>query len=625
MIRFRTFQSQLLLFFLGLFTLIQLVGFVITRELSERDAHTRVVESLTLAGGALAQQLQDRDRRLLEAGRLLAADFAFKSAWSTRDAPTILSMLDNHRNRIGADWMTLLDLDVRIVADTLIPDSRGIYFNHPQLIESAYDMDDGEASGILFIKDRVMQVIILPLMSPLHEAWILIGFELDAPFVQQLQSFVQADISLVRMGQALPIIYASTLTIEKQQFLQAGLNRQKLTPKKPQLISVQNNEYLSLVVPLDAEDAIPFYALMQRDMNEILAPYRELQRLLGLLFVAGVLATALGTAILARGVAGPLKKLALSTKRIVAGDYAQQIESQREDEIGQLTHAFNQMVMGLAERDKVRDLLGKVVSPEIATELLSREVTLGGEEREVTVMFVDCHGFTSFAESRAPAVVLAQLNQTLTRLTDVIEAESGVVDKYIGDAVMALFGAPVPQQDAAARAVRGALAMNRMMQQDTGRLQIGIGINSGIVVAGNMGSSSRLNYSVIGDNVNLAARLESLTRYYGVAILISESTRNAIPDLPCREIDWVQVKGRQQPLTIFEPLDLPPEPEWLVLHQQALQHYRALEFGQAEQVFFALSKCWPSGLYTLFLQRCRHFRVQPPAAGWDGVQRFDSK
>jgi len=624
-LRFRRFQSQLLLFFLGLFTVIQLIGFVVTRELNERDAYARVAESLAIAGGALAQQLIDRDARLLESGRLLAGDFAFKSAWSTREAPTILSMLDNHRNRIGADWMALVDLDDLIVADTLLPDISGDPFDHPELIDHAYDSDEGEASGILFVEGRVLQVIILPLLSPLHEAWILIGFELDDQFVAQLQSFVRADISLVRMDRQPPTIHASTLTQDKQLALQESLAKEGLSTTEPQRIPLGQYQYLSLALLLDAENQIPLYALMQRDMDEMLAPYRHLQHLLGLLFIAGVVATGIGTAMLARGVADPLRKLVLSTEYIAAGDYQQHIEPDRVDELGQLTSAFNQMAKGLAERDKVRDLLGKVVSPEIAEELLSRDVTLGGEDRDVTVLFVDCHGFTSFSEGRAPREVLEQLNLTLTRLTDVIEAEAGVVDKYIGDAIMALFGAPIEQPDAASRAVRAALAMVQTMQTGEGMLQVGIGINSGLVVAGNMGSSNRLNYSVIGDNVNLASRLESLTRYYGVPILVSDSTRASAPDFLYREIDRVQVKGRQQALALFEPLHAVPDGEWLSWHEQALSLYRLQSFAEALELFVRLSERWPGKLYPLYQQRCHQFISEPPGADWDGVQRFDSK
>ena len=558
----------------------------------------------------------------MESGRLLAGDFAFKSAWSTRDAPTILSMLENHRNRIGADWMSLIDLDDRVVADTLRQDVSGTLFDHPEFINHAYDSDRGEASGILFIEDRVLQVIILPLMLPLHDAWILIGFELDDAFVARLQSFVHADISLIRTDQQPAVIYASTLSPALQSTLGNSLSQQRLSTTDPRLIRVNDQQFLSLALMLDAENTIPLYALMQRDMEEILRPYRQLQHLLGLLFLAGVLATAIGTAILARGITGPLRKLVLSTQHISAGDYQQHIQADRKDELGQLTSAFNTMAKGLAERDKVRDLLGKVVSPEIAEELLRREITLGGEDREVTILFADCHGFTSFSEGQAPREVLEHLNQTLTLLTQLIEAESGVVDKYIGDAIMALYGAPVEQPDAASKAVSAALSMVAAMQKSDALLQVGIGINSGWVVAGNMGSNSRMNYSVIGDNVNLASRLEALTRYYGVPILVSDQTRTSAPEFSYREIDRVQVKGRQQAIGIYEPLPSDVSPELLQQHQQALDLYRHQLFADALVCFDSLAVIWPGKLYTVYQARCQHFIACPPESDWNGVTRF---
>jgi adenylate cyclase len=623
--RFRRFQSQLLVFFLGLFTVVQLIGFGVTRELNQRDARKHVAEALSVAGGVLTRQLEDRNTRLLEAGRLLAGDFAFKSAWSTREAPTILSMLENHQNRIGSDWMVLLDLDDRVVADTLNPERTGEVFAHLELLDRAYDSEEGETSGILFAGGRAMQVIILPLMAPLHDAWILIGFELADDFVQPLQGFVRSEISLVRTDRSPPTVYASTFGPPDRQALGEALTSLVLRTVDPWVIEVRNHDFLSLAIALQAENSIPFYALMQRDMKEMLAPFQQLQNLLGLLFLVGVTATAIGTAVLARGVTGPLRTLAEGTQRIAAGDYQQHIETDRKDELGQLTLAFNDMAKGLAERDEVRDLLGKVVSPEIANELLTHGVALGGEDREVTTLFIDCQGFTTFSENRQPSEVLAVLNRTLTLLTELIEAEGGVVDKYIGDAVMALFGAPIRQPDAASRAVRAAVAMTAAMEGRPDLLRIGVGINSGLVVAGNMGSLSRLNYTVIGDNVNLASRLEALTRHYGVSVLVSASTREAAPEQLYREIDRVQVKGRQQPVILYEPLRERPLGDLLSMHEQALSAYRGREFHAAEAIFALLEAEWPGILYPLYRERCRRLILEPPPPNWNGVQRFDSK
>jgi len=265
---------------------------------------------------------------------------------------------------------------------------------------------------------------------------------------------------------------------------------------------------------------------------------------------------------IARGVSQPVRQLAEHTRHVATGDYTRRIDLPREDELGQLATAFNQMTAGLAERDRVRDLLGKVVSPEIATQLLHSDLQLGGEEREVTILFCDLRDFTGLSERMAPADVLTLLNRYLDRMSAIIERHGGVIDKYIGDAIMALFGAPVADPAAASKAVAAAREMaqalhtfNRELAAE-GRpaLAFGIGINTARVVAGNMGSSTRLNYTVIGDGVNLASRLEALTKNpaYDTPIIVSEATLRAMQDPPSsRVLGEVTVKGKAEPVKIF--------------------------------------------------------------------------
>ncbi len=228
-----------------------------------------------------------------------------------------------------------------------------------------------------------------------------------------------------------------------------------------------------------------------------------------------------------------------------------------EDEIGLLAGAFNHMSEGLAERDQVRDLLGKVVSPAVAAELLRKDVTLGGEEREVTILFSDLRSFTSMCEARSAQEMLGVLNHYFTRMSAIVEAHRGVVDKYVGDAMMALFGAPLAGPDDADRAMETALEMSEALDelnrewQAQGRhaLNFGIGINTDVVVAGNMGSQTRLNYTVIGDGVNLASRLEALTKTpeYGTRIIVSHSTlEKAKGRYRTRRLGEVAVKGKQR-------------------------------------------------------------------------------
>jgi adenylate cyclase len=216
------------------------------------------------------------------------------------------------------------------------------------------------------------------------------------------------------------------------------------------------------------------------------------------------------------------------------------------------------MVVGLEEREKIRDVMNKVVSPEVAHELLQHGVTLGGEEREASVLFADIRGFTTLSEKLPPPELIQLLNAYLGRMSRVIEEEKGVIDKYIGDEVMAVFGAPLASQDHARRAVSAAVNMLKELRRfntEEGRaspLRIGIGIATGPVVAGNVGSPQRLNYTVLGDTVNVASRLQGLTKEYGVPLILSGATCEQVSSLfSCRPLGEVAVRGRQQATALY--------------------------------------------------------------------------
>ena len=204
---------------------------------------------------------------------------------------------------------------------------------------------------------------------------------------------------------------------------------------------------------------------MQRSLDRELAPYLRLERTFLLLALLGLLISAAVGIWIARTVSRPVLQLAEGTRKIAQGDYSQRIEIRSDDEIGLLANAFNRMGQGLAERDQVRDLLGKVVSPAVATELLRKDVTLGGEEREVTILFSDLRNFTSMCEGRPAQEMLEILNRYFTRMSAIVEEHGGVVDKYVGDGLMALFGAPFDGPDDADHALESALEMSDALDE----------------------------------------------------------------------------------------------------------------------------------------------------------------
>ena len=216
-------------------------------------------------------------------------------------------------------------------------------------------------------------------------------------------------------------------------------------------------------------------------------------------------------------------------REVLRGNLQYRSQIERGDELGFIAQSFNEMVDGLEERELIRDTFGRFVSHEVAEAVLTGRVPLQGERRDVSILFQDIRGFTSLSERLDPAVLLRLLNQFFTEVVAAVEAEGGVVKQFLGDGVMALFGAPQPYPDHAERAVRAALGIvdrlkglnETLQEQGIGPLEIGVGIHTGAVVAGLIGPDNRIEYGVVGDAVNLASRVESLTREMQATILVS--------------------------------------------------------------------------------------------------------
>ncbi len=289
---------------------------------------------------------------------------------------------------------------------------------------------------------------------------------------------------------------------------------------------------------------------------------RDLWRTFAILGAALLLAVGLAFWIAHRMI-GAIHRISRAADGLKSGQYLTADGIRTGDELEQLASAFNQAVAGLRERDQLKETFGKYVTRQVAERILAGQAVLGGEMVPVTVLFSDIRGFTSISEKMDPKALLDFLNVYFSGMVDCVMQRSGVVDKFIGDAIMAVFGAPVPQPDDALRAVQSALDMRaRLDELNAGfaarglpQVRIGIGIHSGTVVAGNMGHVDRMEYTVIGDPVNLASRLESLTKELGTDILLSEDTflkvRDAVEAEPLREI---QVRGREQPVRVYRLL-----------------------------------------------------------------------
>lgn len=264
--------------------------------------------------------------------------------------------------------------------------------------------------------------------------------------------------------------------------------------------------------------------------------------------------------IFAKSLVRPVKRLAEASERIKDGDFEVTIRATTSDEIGDLTYSFIEMGKGLAEREKMKDAFGKFVNKDIAEQALKGEIKLGGERKEATVFFSDIRNFTSISERLEPEEVVEMLNGYMTRMVDCVNRTHGVVDKFIGDAVMAVWGAPISHGNDVENAINGALMMRESLMEfnaDRGGprkpiIRIGCGINCGPLLAGQIGSEQKMEYTVIGDTVNLASRVESLNKPFCTDILITEDaykkTRGIFVVEPMQKI---KVKGKSDEQQIY--------------------------------------------------------------------------
>jgi adenylate cyclase len=279
---------------------------------------------------------------------------------------------------------------------------------------------------------------------------------------------------------------------------------------------------------------------------------------------------------------------------------------------------------------------GEYVPPELVDRMARdpERYTMEPKSAELTILFSDVRGFTRISESLDPEALREYINEYLTEMSGIIrDRHRGTLDKYIGDAIMAFWGAPVDDPQHARNAVLAALEMQRQCAPLNARLAargwpplaIGVGVNSGTVRVGDMGSRVRRAYTAMGDAVNVASRLEGRTKTYGVGILVGEATRARVKDVVFREIDRIRVKGKDEAITIYEPL-LEGESRELAPWEEALRAYRAQRWDTAEASLLSLQRMSPGcGLYAAYLQKIRAMRRQPPPPDWDGVTVFDEK
>jgi len=348
-----------------------------------------------------------------------------------------------------------------------------------------------------------------------------------------------------------------------------------------------------------------------------------------------------------RSLSRPISRLVKATEQVQKGARDIELQVTSRDEVGTLTTAFNSMVRDLRAKERIKETLGKYIDPKIVAKVIEQTDagSAKGERREMTVMFTDMKGFTSLSEELMPSNLVVLLNRYLSLMSAPVTANLGVVDKYIGDAVMAFWGPPFTEERAhAALACVAALAQVTQLDQLRAELpeligrrkglpliDIHIGISTGEVVVGAIGSEITHEYTVIGDTVNVGSRLESLNKEYGTRILLCDATRLLAGErFEVREVDTIRVVGKEDPIRVFELLGEKGKvaDSCLALRdefERGLALYRDRRWQESEQSFVKCLQITPDDKCSqLFLERLRQLAAAPPS-DWDGVWRFTTK
>ncbi|MGA2613118.1 MAG: adenylate/guanylate cyclase domain-containing protein [Spirochaetia bacterium] len=405
-------------------------------------------------------------------------------------------------------------------------------------------------------------------------------------------------------------------------------------------------------------DPFHWYMVVTEERGTFYNRVSEISQRSGIILGAAILLAVILMLIFARYLTRPLTKVAGTMKNIIAtNDLSQRVVVEYRDEIGGLAQTFNLMVGELEKaygqiknyafkavlaqkrEQKIRNIFQKYVPQELIDQFFKNpESMLVGENRVLSILFSDIRSFTTISEKLAPDELVNSLNRYFNIMVDIImDKHKGMVDKYIGDAIMAIFGAPVRHDDDALQSVLAGLEMREALdgfnaaQRAAGKPEfpIGVGIHYGEVTVGNIGTEKKMDYTVIGDNVNLASRLEGLTKTYHQGLIISETLHAQVKDtLPCRLLDSVTVKGKTTGVKIYaakRSLEAAEREAW-AMHEAAMTEYYARNFGKAARMFDEVGRKLPDDFVSGWLRdRCLLYEKDPPPLDWDFAEVMKSK
>jgi len=540
----------------------------LTRLVVGRESVSTLSRDLRTTGQVFETLLTERAAGLQASSTLLASDFALKRVFATHfnpesyDADTLASAGLSYRRRIGVQLVWMTDESGTLLAAS--PQRRGTGESLASFspLEEALETQ-AAATAVVEVDGELFQMVAVPVFGPDVIGFLMLGQVIDDGVAARLKVDTRSDVTFLTSSKVFASSWAASSQARSQSPIQlAGLLRQK-DPRTPALLPIGAERYLSLVVPIDSHLPQPLYALVQGSYDKALAPLHALQLRITIIGAVALASALLTGIILAAGITDPVRTLVRSMHEVLRGNLKHRTRIERNDEIGFLARSFNEMVDGLEEREHIRRTFGRFVSRDVAEAVLNGRVPLAGERLEVSILFQDIRGFTALSERLDPVTLLRMLNRFFTEVVAAVEAEGGVVKQFTGDGVMALFGAPAAREDHARRAVRAAVGiverlgrLNEHLHADgIPALSIGVGIHTGEVVAGLIGPDERVEYGVVGEPVNLASRIESLTKDLATTILVSKDIADRLgSEFALGRAAVLPIKGKSQPVEVVEVL-----------------------------------------------------------------------
>jgi len=551
-------RKRLLVLTMALVILISGVVLLIVRNEVHALTDSKIQQDFANTYQTFRRFLSLRNQRLVESCKLISELPVLKAQLSTKDPATIRDYVLNQQGSpaklVHVELFTLTNEKGEVLFRLDHPEKFGDTLANQASVVNALNGKDPSTDdiSILVIDDKLYQAVTVPIFQDYLIGTLTLGNMITQDEAQSLKHDTKSDISFI-LGNR---VETSTLS----DIAQLDVLKSYLMNKRAIDSLLSRGKTFEQDVVLNGENFLCAYSqaskgndaiyVMSVSVDQALAIFRTLENVIIVVGILALIVAIMGAFLIAQGIASPVKKLVSGTEQILKGNYDFQIEVKSKDEIGILAHSFNEMVLGLKERF----LMSKFVSS--STVRMIRQdggkVHLGGERRNVTVFFSDIRGFTALSERVEPEVVIEMLNTYLSMQAKIVTKYNGVVDKYVGDELIAIFEGEKMVDEAVLCAAEIQKELSKIEKIDREEIKVGIGINTGMAIVGNVGSEDRMDHTVLGNNMNLGARLCSNAK--PGQIIISESSWRLMTtkEIRTKTLEAITVKGISRPVQTYE-------------------------------------------------------------------------